>query len=78
MQWYEPKEKTAAIDWRCDTDFYHFKIISINNDNLGLYRISKHREDYLIEISKDMNELFYYAYDLQLMRERRERKNGLR
>lgn len=71
MQWYEPKEKTAAIDWRCDTDFYHFKIISINDDNLGLYRTSKHREDYLIEVSKDMNKLHYYAYDLQLIRERK-------
>lgn len=71
MQWYEPKEKTAAIDWRCDTDFYHFKIISINNENLGLYRTSKHRKDYLIKISKDMNELHYYAYDLQLIYERK-------
>lgn len=70
MEWYKPKEKTARIDWRCDTDFWNFKIISLDNDYLGLYKIKKDKEDKLIKISKDINELHYYAYDLQLIHER--------
>lgn len=73
MQWYEPKEKTAAIDWRCDTSDWNFKIINIDNHNLGLYRIRENKEDRLIRVSRDMNELHYCAYDLQLMSERLER-----
>ena len=71
MQWYEPKEKTAAIDWRCDTPDWNFKIINIDNCNLGLYKIKENKKEYtLIKVSRDMNELHYYAYDLQLISER--------
>lgn len=73
MQWYEPKEKTAKIDWRCDTSDWNFKIINIDNHNLGLYRIRENKEDRLIRVSRDMNELHYCAYDLQLMSERLKR-----
>ena len=58
---------------RCDTDFWNFKIISLGNDYLGLYKIKKDKEDKLIKISKDINELHYYAYDLQLIHERESR-----
>lgn len=70
MEWYEPKEKTAKIDWRCDTPYWNFKIINIDNTNLALYRIRKNTEEKLIRISKNMNELHYCAYDLNLMYER--------
>ncbi len=52
MEWYEPKEKTAKIDWRCDTPYWNFKIINIDNTNLALYTIRKNIEDKLIRISK--------------------------
>ena len=70
MEWYEPKEKTARIDWRCDTPYWNFKIINIDNTNFALYAIRKNIEDKLIRISKNMNELHYYAYNLNLMYER--------
>ena len=71
MQLYEPKEKTAAIDWRCDTPDWNFKIINIDNQNLGLYRIKENKKECrLIKVSRDINELHYCAYDLQLMSER--------
>ena len=73
MQWYEPKEKTAKTDWRCDTDFWNFKIINLDNNYFGLYSIKENKPDRLIEISKDMSELCYYAYDLQLKYERLKR-----
>lgn len=67
MEWYEPKEKTARIDWRCDTPNWKFKIINLDNNNLALFNIKYNN---LIKVSSDMNELHYYAYDLQLMRDR--------
>ena len=73
MEWYEPKEKTAKIDWRCDTPDWNFEIISIDNCNLGLYSVGKNKEGRLIKVSRDMNELHYYAYDLQLISERLKR-----
>lgn len=76
MLWYEPKEKTARIDWRCDTNFWNFKIINLDNDYLGLYNINKNKKDNLIKVSKDMSELCYHAFDLQLIHERMcERKD---
>lgn len=67
MQWYEPKEKTAAIDWRCDTPDWNFKIINIDNHNLGLYNAKYNN---LIKVSNNMDELHFAAYSLQLMSER--------
>lgn len=70
MEWYEPKEKTAKIDWRCDTDYWNFKIINLDNDTFGLYRVNKNKPDRLITTSDNVKELHYYAYDLQLAYER--------
>ena len=70
MEWYEPKEKTAKIDWRCDTDYWNFKIINLDNNTFGLYRVNKNKPDRLITTSDNVKELHYCAYDLQLAYER--------
>ena len=70
MNWYEPKEKTARIDWRCDTEYWNFKIINIDNNTFGLYRVNNNKPDRLIRASDNVKELHYYAYDLNLMFER--------
>lgn len=70
MQWYEPKEKTAKIDWRCDTEFWNFKIINLDDNHFGLYRVNKKKSDRLIRTSDDIRKLYYCAYDLQLAFER--------
>lgn len=73
MEWYEPKEKTARIDWRCDTDYWNFKIINLDDNTFGLYRIyrvNKNKPDRLIRVSDNVKELHYCAYDLQLAYER--------
>ena len=54
MQWYEPKEKTAAIDWRCDTPDWNFKIINIDNQNLGLYRIKENKKGHSIRMCGEL------------------------
>lgn len=70
MNWYEPKEKTARIDWRCDTEYWNFKIINLDNNTFGLYRINTNKSDRLIRVSDNVKELHYCAYDLNLMFER--------
>ena len=70
MNWYEPKEKTARIDWRCDTEYWNFKIINLDNNTFGLYRVNKNKPDRLITTSDNVKELRYCAYDLQLAFER--------
>lgn len=73
MEWYEPKEKTAKIDWRCDTPYWNFKIINLDNSTFALYKVNKNKTDRLIRISNNINELHFCAYDLQLMYERGRR-----
>lgn len=70
MVWYEPKEKTARIDWRCDTPYYNFKIINIDNDNLALFDAKRNS---LIKLSTDIDTLHFCAFDLNLRWEREER-----
>lgn len=70
MNWYEPKEKTARIDWRCDTEYWNFKIINLDNNTFGLYRVNNNKPDRLIRVSDNVKELHYYAYDLNLISER--------
>lgn len=70
MNWYEPKEKTARIDWRCDTEYWNFKIINLDDNTFGLYRINNNKSDRLIRVSDNVKELHYCAYDLNLMFER--------
>lgn len=70
MEWYEPKEKTARIDWRCDTPYWNFKIINLDDNIFGLYRVNKNKPDRLIRTSDNVKELHYCAYDLQLAYER--------
>lgn len=70
MNWYEPKEKTARIDWRCNTEYWNFKIINLDDNTFGLYRINNNKPDRLIRVSDNVKELHYYAYDLNLISER--------
>lgn len=67
MNWYEPKEKTARIDWRCDTEYWNFKIINLDNNTFGLYRVNNNKPDRLIRVSDNVKELHYCAYDLNLI-----------
>lgn len=70
MNWYEPKEKTARIDWRCDTEYWSFKIINLDDNTFGLYRVNNNKPDRLIRVSDNVKELHYCAYDLNLLSER--------
>ena len=63
MEWYEPKEKTSKIDWRCDTDFWKFKII---DSPAGFILYDTKFEDIVLKIDKDIRQLFYCANDLEL------------
>lgn len=71
MEWYEPKEKTSKVDWRCDTPSYSFKIINIDNNNFALFDVKRNS---LIKLSTDIDELHFCAFDLNLRWERWERK----
>lgn len=69
MQWYEPKEKTAEIDWRCDaSSFWCFKIINMGDNNYALYETKYNK---LLKVSEDIRTLFFCAFDLHLGHERK-------
>ena len=70
MTWYEPEEKTARIDWRCDTPFWKFKITSIDENTFVL---SEYKHGTILKVSNDVRKLFYSAFDLQLIHERYQR-----
>lgn len=70
MQWNKVKDSNLEFDWVCETPHWSFRIIKIDKDNYALYTIKPLEK--LLEISKDINELQYYAFDLNLLSERGE------
>ena len=66
MEWYEPKEKTSKVDWRCDSPYYNFKITDIQAA-IGVSQLKKlpkfldkrkHNAKYLLNKLKDWEKYF--------------------
>lgn len=72
MQWDKAKDSNLDFDWRCETSYWSFRIVKIDKDNYALYATKPLEK--LLEISKDINELQYYAFDLNLKYERLKNK----
>lgn len=67
MEWYEPKEKTSRVDWRCDTPYYNFKITDITKDYYALWETTKKgMPDYFIKCESNIGKLFHTAWALNL------------
>ena len=70
MEWYEPKEKTARIDWRCDTQHYQFQITKVSLINNFYYILYDMEGEDILKTGENIKELFFHAYILELEMER--------
>ena len=72
MQWNKAKDSNLDFDWVCETPYWSFRIIKMDEDNYVLYNTKPFKK--VLRISKDINDLQYYAFDLNLSYERRQNK----
>jgi hypothetical protein len=68
MQWNKAKDSDLEFDWRCETPYWSFKIIKLDKNNYALYNTKPLEQ--LIRISKNIQELYWDAFNLNLRAER--------